>query len=104
MVISALERRSEIGLRRALGATSGNIRSQFLSEAVLLGGLGGLAGVALGALATVVFATLRGWVPVVPVDAWAGGIAAALVIGAAAGLLPAIRAARESPAEALRSV
>jgi putative ABC transport system permease protein len=104
MVISVLERRSEIGLRRALGATAGDIRSQFLSEAVLLGGLGGLAGVAAGALTTVIFAGIRGWAPVVPLEAWAGGLAAALVIGAVAGLLPAIRAARMPPTEALRSV
>jgi putative ABC transport system permease protein len=104
MVISVLERRSEIGLRRALGATRGNIRSQFLSEAMLLGGLGGLAGVVLGVLGTAVYAGIKGWVPVVPVEAWAGGLAAALVIGGVAGLLPALRAARLSPTEALRSV
>jgi putative ABC transport system permease protein len=104
MVISVLERRSEIGLRRALGATQGNIRSQFLSEAVLLGGLGGLVGVALGALTTVIFAGMKGWVPVVPLEAWAGGLAAALIVGGVAGLLPALRAARMSPTEALRSV
>jgi putative ABC transport system permease protein len=104
MVISVLERRPEIGLRRALGATRGNIRSQFLSEAVLLGGLGGLVGVALGALTTVIFAGIKGWVPVVPLEAWAGGLAAALIVGGVAGLLPALRAARMSPTEALRSV
>jgi putative ABC transport system permease protein len=104
MVISVLERRSEIGLRRALGATRGNIRSQFIFEAVLLGGLGGLVGVALGVLSTAVYAGVKGWGLVVPVEAWAGGLAAALIIGGVAGLLPALRAARMSPAEALRSV
>jgi putative ABC transport system permease protein len=104
MVISVLERRSEIGLRRALGATRGNIRSQFLSEAVLLGGIGGVVGVVLGALSTVIFAAIKDWPPVVPVEAWVGGIAAALLIGGVAGLLPAMRAARMSPTEALRSV
>ena len=103
MVISVLERRSEIGLRRALGATRGDIRSQFLSEAVLLGVLGGVIGVVLGALSTAVYAGIKGWVPVVPVEAWVGGLAAAVVIGAVAGLLPALRAARMSPTEALRS-
>jgi putative ABC transport system permease protein len=104
MVISVLERRSEIGLRRALGATKGHIRTQFLSEAVLLALLGGAVGVALGALATAVYATTRGWAVVVPTTAWAGGFAAAMAIGALAGLLPAIRAARLSPTEALRTV
>ncbi|HEX4216663.1 MAG TPA: ABC transporter permease [Candidatus Dormibacteraeota bacterium] len=104
MVISVLERRSEIGLRRALGATRADIRSQFLSEAVLLGVLGGIIGVVLGALSTAVYAGIKGWVPVVPLEAWVGGLAAAIVIGALAGLLPALRAARMSPTEALRSV
>jgi putative ABC transport system permease protein len=104
MVISVLERRSEIGLRRALGATRADIRLQFLSEAVLLSALGGVAGVVAGAVATVVYALPRGWQAVVPPEAWAGGLAATLVIGAAAGLLPALRAARLSPTEALRSV
>jgi putative ABC transport system permease protein len=104
MVISVLERRSEIGLRRALGATKGHIRGQFLSEAVLLAMLGGGAGVVFGALATGVYATTKHWAIVVPATAWAGGFAAALAIGAIAGLLPAIRAARLSPTEALRTV
>jgi putative ABC transport system permease protein len=103
MVISVLERRSEIGLRRALGATKGHIRTQFLSEAVLLSVLGGAAGVALGALTTAVYAATKGWTVVVPALAWGGGLGAALAIGAAAGLLPALRAARLSPTEALRT-
>jgi putative ABC transport system permease protein len=101
MVISVLERRSEIGLRRALGATKGNIRIQFLSEAILLGLAGGAAGVAAGALATAIYAHAKGWATVIPPLAWAGGLAAALLIGAAAGLLPALRAARMSPTQAL---
>ena len=101
MVISVLERRSEIGLRRALGATKGHIRIQFLSEAVLLALIGGAAGVALGALSTAVYAHVKGWETVVPTEAWAGGIVAAILIGAVAGLLPALRAARMSPTEAL---
>ena len=104
MVISVLERRSEIGLRRALGATKGHIRIQFLSEAVLLALMGGAAGAAAGALATVIYAQAKGWAAVVPAQAWAGGLAAALLIGAAAGLLPALRAARMSPTEALWSL
>jgi putative ABC transport system permease protein len=104
MVISVLERRSEIGLRRALGATKGQIRTQFLSEAILLALAGGAAGVAMGALATAVYASTKGWEVVVPATAWAGGFGAALLIGAVAGLLPAIRAARLAPADALRTV
>jgi putative ABC transport system permease protein len=104
MIISVLERRSEIGLRRALGATRGQIRSQFLTEAILLALIGGAAGVAAGALATVAYASTRDWPVVIPAEAWAGGIAAAVAIGALAGLVPALRAARLSPTEALRTV
>ena len=104
MVISVLERRSEIGLRRALGATKGQIRTQFLAEAILLALGGGAVGVALGALATALYATTKGWAIVIPSSAWGGGFGAALLIGAVAGLLPAIRAARLSPADALRTV
>ncbi len=103
MVISVLERRSEIGLRRALGATRGQIRTQFLAEAILLALGGGAVGVGLGALATAVYATSKGWAIVIPTSAWAGGFAAAIAIGAVAGLLPAIRAAGLAPAEALRT-
>jgi putative ABC transport system permease protein len=103
MIISVLERRQEIGLRRALGATRGQIRIQFLSEAILLSLIGGIAGVAIGVVSTAVYAHAKGWTIVIPAEAWAGGLAAALAIGAIAGLLPAIRAARLSPTEALWS-
>jgi putative ABC transport system permease protein len=103
MVISVLERRSEIGLRRALGATKRHIRLQFLTESLMLAGLGGTAGVALGVLITSVLAHNRGWETVVRWYVPVGGIAAALAIGAVAGLYPAIRAARLAPTEALRS-
>ncbi len=104
MVISVLERRSEIGLRRALGATRGQIRTQFLCEAVLLSLLGGVAGVVFGVLATAGYALTRDWAIVVPAVAWAGGLGAALAIGGIAGLAPAVRAARLTPTDALRSV
>jgi putative ABC transport system permease protein len=104
MLIGVLERRSEIGLRRALGATKRNIRTQFLSEAILLALIGGAVGVGAGAISTAVYASTKHWQIVVPTTAWAGGLAAALLIGAIAGLLPAVRAARMSPTEALRTV
>jgi putative ABC transport system permease protein len=104
MVISVLERRSEIGLRRALGATKGHIRVQFLAEAILLSLAGGIAGMAAGAAAVAVYAHAKGWATVIPPLAWAGGLAAAILIGAAAGLLPALRAARLSPTQALWSL
>jgi putative ABC transport system permease protein len=104
MAISALERRSEIGLRRALGATRGQIRTQFLAEAILLSLAGGAIGVIAGAAATAAYTHAHGEPAVIPPGAWAGGLAAAVIIGAAAGLLPAIRAARLSPTQALWSI
>jgi putative ABC transport system permease protein len=104
MVISVLERRSEIGLRRALGATRRHISAQFLTESLLLAMLGGVAGAALGAAVTATYAFSRGWPAVVPPLALGGALAAALAIGAVAGLYPAMRAARLPPTEALRSV
>jgi putative ABC transport system permease protein len=101
MVISVLERRAEIGLRRSLGATREHIRTQFLTESLLLSVLGGGAGILLGSGVTAVYASLQGWPTVVPAWAVAGGITAALVIGGVAGLYPAIRAARVAPTEAL---
>ena len=104
MIISVLERRQEIGLRRALGATRGQIRIQFLSEAILLSLLGGVTGVILGTVSTAVYAHNKGEPIVIPPIAWAGGLGAAIAIGAVAGLLPAIRAARLSPTQALWSL
>ncbi len=104
MVISVLERRSEVGLRRALGATRGHVRVQFLTESLLLSAMGGVAGVALGAVVTAVYASTRSWTVVVPAAGLVGGVTAALAIGAVAGLYPAMRAARLSPTEALRTV
>ncbi|MFC0597602.1 ABC transporter permease [Streptomyces palmae] len=101
MVISVLERRAEIGLRRSLGATRGQIRTQFLAESLLLSALGGIGGALLGAGATTTYALYQGWPTVLPAWAVAGGIAATLAIGALAGLYPAIRASRLSPTEAL---
>jgi putative ABC transport system permease protein len=101
MVISVLERRAEIGLRRSLGATRGHIRIQFLAESLLLSTLGGGAGVLLGCAVTAVYASLQRWPTVVPAWVIGGAVAAALLIGALAGIYPAIRAARLAPTEAL---
>ncbi len=103
MVIAVIERRNEIGLRRALGATRAHIRRQFLTEALLLSTIGGLAGVALGAGVTAGYANFQDWEVVIPPEAAVGGFAAAVVIGAVAGLYPAMRAARLAPTEALRA-
>jgi putative ABC transport system permease protein len=103
MVISVLERRSEIGLRRALGASRRHVAEQFLTEAVLLSALGGVVGTVIGVVATVVYAYSQGWSVEIPALALYGGTIAALTIGAVAGLYPSLRAARLSPTEALRT-
>jgi putative ABC transport system permease protein len=104
MVISVLERRSEIGLRRALGASRRHVAEQFLAEALLLSLLGGVAGTVIGGAATVIYAVSQHWSVQIPVVALYGGVLAALAIGAIAGLYPSMRAARLSPTEALRTV
>lgn len=101
MVISVLERRAEIGLRRSLGATRGQIRTQFLCESLLLSALGGVGGVALGIAVTAGYAGYQGWPTLVPLWAMVGGVGATLVIGVLAGFYPAVRAARLPPTEAL---
>jgi len=103
MVIAVLERRGEIGLRRALGGTRQHIALQFLSEALMLGGIGGIGGILLGVAATAIYAHIEGWAIRVPPIAMIGGMVAALLIAALAGLYPAIRAARLSPTEALHT-
>ena len=104
MLTAVLERSSEIGLRRALGATEAHVGLQFLTESLLLSGLGGVAGVLFGSLATALYALSNHWVVVVPLLAVWGGMASALLVGAVAGLYPAMRAARLTPTEALRTV
>ncbi len=103
MLVSVFERRREIGVRRALGATRRHVALQFLVEALLLSASGGLAGAALGTSATAGFARSQGWPPVVSVSSVVGGVALAMVIGSVAGLYPATRAARLAPSDALRS-
>ena len=104
MVISVLERRQEIGVRRALGATRAHVRRQFLTEALTLAAIGGVAGVVLGAAVTAVYASTQDERIVVPLTGVIGGVAASILVGAIAGLYPAMRAARLAPTEALRSV
>ena len=103
MVISVLERRKEIGLRRALGANRGQIRGQFLTESVALSGLGGLAGTLIGIAATIGYAVYQGWPPVIPLTAVGAGFAGAVLIGMIAGVYPSVRASRLTPTEALAS-
>jgi putative ABC transport system permease protein len=104
MVVSVLERRSEIGLRRALGATRGQIRGQFLTESVLLATAGGLGGTTLGLLATLGYARWQDWPLVVPAEAALAGVGGAVVIGVLAGVYPCVRAARLTPTQALATV
>jgi putative ABC transport system permease protein len=104
MVIAVLERRSEIGLRRALGATRAHIRIQFLGESVLLAGLGGIGGAVLGGGVTAVFAASRDWPLALPLWVLGGAAAATILVGAVAGAYPAVRAARMSPTAALATV
>lgn len=101
MVIAVIERRREIGLRRAIGATRAHIRRQFLAEALVLSALGGAVGVGLGAAVTVVVAAVNGWVVVIPPTVVALGAGATVVVGGVAGLWPAVRAARTPPSTAL---
>jgi putative ABC transport system permease protein len=103
MIIAVLERRSEIGLRRALGATRGHIALQFVAESAALSALGGVSGVLAGVAVTAGMARVRHWSVLVPGYGIWGGLGCAVVIGVVAGLYPAIRAAQLSPAEALRT-
>lgn len=104
MVISVLERRQEIGLRRSLGATRGQIRMQFLTESVTLSALGGAVGVLIGLVFCIGFAALKGWPLALPGQAILGGTVASIAIGAIAGVYPARRAARLTPSEALATI
>lgn len=103
MVIGVLERRGEIGLRRAMGARRVHVGLQVLGEAATLSVVGGVAGAMLGALAVTIYATIRNWGTSVPPGVLVSAVGVALAVGAVGGLYPAWRAPRLSPAEALRS-
>src|SRR5262249_54385833 len=103
MVIAVLERRTEIGLRRALGAARVHVAAQFLVESLMLGVAGGVGGVLIGVGVTYALAIQRGWQPLIPPEAIGAGLGTAIVVGAVAGLYPATRAARLSPTDALRT-
>ena len=102
MVISVIERRTEIGVRRALGALRRHIRLQFVCESALLAALGGLGGVLLGAMITIAYARSQDWIVSISISSLGAGLGLAIVIGSIAGLYPAARAARLDPAEAVR--
>ncbi|WGH83188.1 ABC transporter permease [Auritidibacter ignavus] len=101
MVITVMERRREIGLRRSLGATRVHIRRQFMVESVLLATYGGVAGIVLGGLCTLVVSLINGWTPTLPLLIPLLGLAVTILVGAIAGVLPAMRAANTSPTVAL---
>ncbi len=102
MLVSVTERTREIGLRKAVGATWGNILKQFLIESIILSLLGGLIGLAFTYGATQIIKLKTPLVPEITWQALAIAIGVAVGVGIIFGIAPAIRAARKDPIEALR--
>jgi len=100
--LSVMERRGEIGLRRALGATRQQVAVQYITETAIVGLLGGLAGAAAGVLAVVTTAAINQWTPVLDLRLVGLAIILGVIVGAVSGLIPALRAARLEPATALQ--
>lgn len=103
MLIAVSERRREIGVRRAVGATRGNIMAQFLVEAAVVSLLGGVLGIVIGVGGTTVAATLTKLPPALMWSAIGGSVLLSVVVGLVFGLQPAWRAANVDPIQALRS-
>lgn len=103
MVVGVMERRGEIGMRRALGARGGQIAVQFLLEAVLMGFIGGIGGLIVGSLTDYGYALAQGWPASIPLCTIVAGPVVSIMVAALAGIYPALRAAKASPTDALRS-
>ena len=104
MVVSVMERRGEIGVRRALGARTGQIGLQFVLEAGFIGLFGGVMGVGLGTYAVFCFAAYNAIQFAIPVWVLAAGPGLSILVGMLAGLYPSLKAARQSPTVTLRAV
>ncbi|MDT5033195.1 MAG: putative transport system permease protein, partial [Actinoplanes sp.] len=99
-----LQRRTEVGLRRALGANRGQIRAQFLTESVVLSALGGAIGTVLGTAGTTGYDMIHNWPVVIPIWSVSAALGGAVLVGVIAGVYPSIRAARLTPTAALASI
>jgi putative ABC transport system permease protein len=104
MVVAVMERRGEIGLRRAMGARTGQIALQFVLEAAVIGLGGGVMGAAFGVYVVYLYTAAFSQLFAIPVWLLGAGPGMSVVIGAIAGLYPSLKAARQSPTTALRAV
>jgi putative ABC transport system permease protein len=102
MLVTVTERTREIGIRKAVGATRGNVLRQFLVESVIMCLLGGIVGIALGVGTAGLLSRLAGWQTAVTFESLALAFGFSATVGLVFGLWPARRAARMDPIEALR--